>query len=148
MLASSHALPGIYLAECVSKSDEYTTAEDGGLRTILVCRATLGNVLYTDEKRPDVSELERRCGYCQETGTAECDSVLGDREVCSKTYREFVAFDDDLVYPEFIVRYRRNVPRYRRVCRFVALRGVVCLVVARNLDQFSGVLHSSVACPL
>ena len=52
---------GIYLAECVSKSDEYTE-EVAGVRTILVCRATLGRVLYTDAQRPNVGDLEQRCG--------------------------------------------------------------------------------------
>jgi len=98
---------GIYLAECVSKSDEYTK-DEGGLRTILVCRATLGRVLYTDAYRPDASFLEQGCGHQQAPGTGQYDCVLGDREKCSRTYREFVVFDDDLVYPEFIVKYRRE----------------------------------------
>jgi hypothetical protein len=34
-------------------------------------------------------------------------SVLGDREKCRKTYKEFVVFASDQVYPEFIVTYKR-----------------------------------------
>ena len=98
---------GIYLAECVSKSDEYTE-EEAGVRTMLVCRATLGRVLYTDAKRPKVGDLEKRCGYKQASGKGQYDSVLGDREKCSGTYREFIVYDDDFVYPEFIVKYRRD----------------------------------------
>ena len=98
---------GIYLAECVSKSDEYTE-EEAGVHTVLVCRATLGRVLYTDEVGPNPDDLERRCGYNQAPGKGEYDSVLGDREKCSKTFREFIVYDDDFLYPEFIVKYRRQ----------------------------------------
>ena len=98
---------GIYLAECVSKSDEYTE-EVAGVRTILVCRATLGRVLYTDAQRPHVGFLEDLCGYKQAPGKGQYDSVLGDREKCSGTYREFIVYDDDFLYPEFIVKYRRQ----------------------------------------
>jgi hypothetical protein len=34
-------------------------------------------------------------------------SLLGDREKCRKTFREFVVYDDDQVYPEFAVWYER-----------------------------------------
>ena len=57
---------------------------------------------------PEVGDLERRCGYDQAPGKGQYDSVLGDREKCSGTYREFIVFDDDLVYPEFIVKYRHE----------------------------------------
>merc|ERR1711943_15365 len=40
---------GVYLADSVSKSDEYTKENARGERCILVCRATLGYVNYTDE---------------------------------------------------------------------------------------------------
>ena len=79
-----------------------------GVRTILVCRATLGRMLYTDEKMPNVGDLERHCGYKQAQGKGHYDSVLGDREKCSGTYREFIVYDDDFVYPDFIVKYRRE----------------------------------------
>ena len=78
------------------------------MRTILVCRATLGRVLYNDALRPNVGGLERLCGYKQAPGKGQYDSVLGDREKCSGTYREFIVYDDDFVYPDFIVKYRRE----------------------------------------
>merc|ERR1712203_247498 len=40
---------GVYLAESVSKSDEYTEENDKGERALLICRATLGCVNYDDE---------------------------------------------------------------------------------------------------
>ena len=42
---------GIYLAEACSKSDEYTRDEDG-LRILLLCRTSLGRLLYNEEKYP------------------------------------------------------------------------------------------------
>merc|ERR1712224_507466 len=48
-LAGSHVGtlfgPGIYLAECCSKSDEYATPDAEGLCCILLCRTILGNML-------------------------------------------------------------------------------------------------------
>lgn len=37
---------GVYLAEAVSKSDEYTTPHSGGLRSILICLSSLGRVTW------------------------------------------------------------------------------------------------------
>jgi len=92
---------GIYLAESCSKSDEYTQQNDEGLRCMILCRATLGNVLYNDEKAPNVESLVRQC----RRGTFH--SVLGDREKTRGTFREFIVYDDDQVYPEFTMWYKR-----------------------------------------
>lgn len=35
------------------------------------------------------------------------DSVLGDREKCRGTYKEFVLFDSEDVYPEYVIEYQR-----------------------------------------
>eukprot|EP00928_Gymnodinium_smaydae_P000428 TRINITY_DN10168_c0_g2_i1.p1 TRINITY_DN10168_c0_g2~~TRINITY_DN10168_c0_g2_i1.p1 ORF type:complete len:874 (+),score=115.46 TRINITY_DN10168_c0_g2_i1:50-2671(+) len=97
---------GIYLAESSSKSDEYTKEDEGedGLRTLLLCRACLGRVNYTDAVTVDDREaLESSCakgnGY---------HSVLGDREKCRGTYREIIVYDNDQVYPAYIVHYSRE----------------------------------------
>jgi hypothetical protein len=92
---------GVYLAESVSKSDEYTKENGQGERCILVCRATLGAVSYTDEVAPDVDALVESCTK----GPYHC--VLGDREKCRGTYREIIVYDDDQVYPEYVIWYRR-----------------------------------------
>merc|ERR1712225_40701 len=52
---------GIYLAESVSKSDEYAQENARGERCILVCRAALGYVTYTDEVAPNVDMLVKSC---------------------------------------------------------------------------------------
>merc|ERR1712216_915061 len=84
------------------------TPDDDDVRPIIVCRATLGNVLYTAEKNPDRSQLERSCGYnSKDPGEYHC--IVGDREKCSGTYREFIVFNDDLVYPAYIVLYKREL---------------------------------------
>jgi hypothetical protein len=93
---------GVYLAESVSKSDEYTREDAEGLRQILICRAALGNILYVDEAFPNTEELERKCM------NEEFHSVLGDREKARGTYREFIVYDEDQVYPEFVVWYKRS----------------------------------------
>jgi|Transcript_34776 hypothetical protein len=94
---------GVYLAESVSKSDEYSREDENGLRQILICRAALGNIHYTDEPFPNTTLLETKC-----TNGEEFHSVLGDREKCRGTFREFIVFDEDQVYPEFVVWYKRE----------------------------------------
>lgn len=92
---------GIYLAECCSKSDEYTK-EQGAEHYLLLCRATLGRIYYTEERRPDTNNLENLCK------SGQFDAVLGDRVKTSNTYREYMVYDDDQVYPAYIVKYRRQ----------------------------------------
>jgi len=67
---------GVYLAESVTKSDEYTKENESGERCILVCRATLGYVNYNDEVSPNVDSLVKSCT----DGPYHC--VVGDREKC------------------------------------------------------------------
>merc|ERR1719163_2355691 len=92
---------GVYLAESVSKSDEYTKENHRGERCILVCRATLGYVNYTDEVAPNVDTLVKSCTE----GPYHC--VLGDREKCRGTYREIMVYDGHQVYPEYVIWYKR-----------------------------------------
>eukprot|EP00931_Biecheleriopsis_adriatica_P098528 TRINITY_DN72511_c0_g1_i1.p1 TRINITY_DN72511_c0_g1~~TRINITY_DN72511_c0_g1_i1.p1 ORF type:complete len:669 (+),score=115.67 TRINITY_DN72511_c0_g1_i1:53-2008(+) len=103
---------GLYFAQNPSKSDEYSSAEEDGLFTMIIARVLLGKVLYTDEVRPDVSKIESSCrplptmgGVTMRPNTYQ--SVVGDREKSRGTFKEIVVFDDDQVYPEFIVKYRR-----------------------------------------
>ena len=105
-LAGSHAGTlygrGVYFAECCSKSDEYTEQDSRGLRPIILCRVTCGLINYTDEVHPNVDDLVRSCTR----GEYHC--VLGDREKCRNTFREFIVYDNDQAYPEYIVWYRRR----------------------------------------
>merc|ERR1719502_1824085 len=93
---------GVYTAECSSKSDEYGWDDGGntypGLRALLVCRCFVGTP-YVVEKAGDHTTEARNLNY---------HSVVGDRESKVKTYREFITFDEKLIYPEYTVIYRRQ----------------------------------------
>ncbi len=69
---------------------------------MLVCRVLLGRILYNDEIYPNAQECINQC--VREGGY---NSVVGDREKCRGTYREMVVYDNDLIYPEFLVWYKR-----------------------------------------
>jgi len=98
--------PGIYFAEASSKADEYAQDDKegifAGLYGMLICRVTCGNINYTDEVAPPVQGL---VDSILKTQTHHC--ILGDREKCRGTYREFIVFDQKQAYPEYVVIYRR-----------------------------------------
>lgn len=97
--------PGIYFAESSSKSDEYAKDDDDGiyqgLYASLLCRVVMGTYIYNEEHRPNTDALTHNCLQ------GDYHSVLGDREKIRGTFREFVVFDHEQAYPEFIVIYRR-----------------------------------------
>lgn len=93
---------GVYFSESTGKSDEYATEDPRGWCCMLVCRVTLGRLLYTDEEYPDTNALVRHCTR----GTYH--SVLGDREKIRSTFREMIVFDTDQAYPEFLIWYSRQ----------------------------------------
>jgi len=99
--------PGFYFAEACSKADEYSSDDkDGiykGLYAMLLCRVTCGACLYSDEVKPDSKSLLSKVGP-----RGNYHAVLGDREKARGTYREFVVYDKDQVYPEYVVIYRRS----------------------------------------
>merc|ERR1719162_1582295 len=93
---------GVYLAECVSKSDEYARDDNGGtypgLMAILMCRSLVGNP-YVVQDAGD---------YIQTAKEQGCDCVVGDRETKVGTYKEFIFFDQRQVMPEYAVIYKRQ----------------------------------------
>lgn len=92
---------GSYLAESITKADEYAKEEDG-VFTVILCRVLGGRVKLCEEREPDAEALMADCVQ----GPYDC--VLGDRRKVSGTYREFVIFDTENVYPEYILGYRRG----------------------------------------
>eukprot|EP00931_Biecheleriopsis_adriatica_P032634 TRINITY_DN19023_c1_g1_i17.p1 TRINITY_DN19023_c1_g1~~TRINITY_DN19023_c1_g1_i17.p1 ORF type:complete len:4010 (-),score=873.77 TRINITY_DN19023_c1_g1_i17:154-12183(-) len=114
---------GLYFAESCMKSDEYTKLDERGWCPLILSRVTCGRMYYCDAKRPfDITdELEAACH--RTTGEYHC--VLGDREKVRRTFREFIVFDNDQVYPEYIVWYSRKDPvlwmpgcdKCRQACR-------------------------------
>jgi len=96
---------GCYFAECSSKSDEYAKSGSGQLQNVygmLVCRVACGELFRV--LKSDLKSIEQAiaCGFY--------DGVFGDREASVGTYREYVVFTEDVIYPEFIVLYQREYP--------------------------------------
>lgn len=96
--------PGFYLAERSSKSDEYAR-EDGGInkgkRSLILCRAALGEILHASQGGGQFFEGWQKLLQIN-------DSLLGDREAVVGTYREFVVYHPNQVYPEYIIHYERD----------------------------------------
>eukprot|EP00928_Gymnodinium_smaydae_P003838 TRINITY_DN11355_c0_g2_i1.p1 TRINITY_DN11355_c0_g2~~TRINITY_DN11355_c0_g2_i1.p1 ORF type:complete len:528 (-),score=126.58 TRINITY_DN11355_c0_g2_i1:147-1673(-) len=92
---------GVYFAENASKSDEYTWPAADGNRTMLVCRVLLGRAHYVDTKETDARACEEACLR------GRCHSVVGDRKKCRGTFREFIIFDEEQAYPNYILTYRQ-----------------------------------------
>lgn len=98
---------GIYLAECVSKSDEYARDDQGGtypgLLAMLMCRSLVGNPLVVHDAGDYIADAKEQ----------GLDCVLGDRESKVGTYREFIFFDERQVLPEYAVIYKRQYDQDR-----------------------------------
>mmetsp|Transcript_69399 Transcript_69399/g.137209 ORF Transcript_69399/g.137209 Transcript_69399/m.137209 type:complete len:717 (-) Transcript_69399:122-2272(-) len=93
---------GIYLAENSTKADEYAKDDPGGFYdgvfAMLLCRVCLGKFFYTTERNEDAIKS-------YESG--EFDSTCGDRAKSVGTFREFVVYDSDQLYPEYVILYQR-----------------------------------------
>ncbi|CAE8639742.1 unnamed protein product [Polarella glacialis] len=81
------------------KADEYSQEDEDGFCYMLLCRSILGRVLHCRDVRPKADVLEE----CQASGW---DSLCGDRWAAVGTFREFVLFEPNQVYPAFILRYK------------------------------------------
>jgi hypothetical protein len=92
---------GSYLAESITKADEYAKEEDG-VFTVLLNRVLGGRVRYCEAKTPDPEALTKECVE----GSFDC--ILGDRLKVCGTYREFVVFDSEGAYPEYVINYTRR----------------------------------------
>merc|ERR1740121_863357 len=101
---------GLYFAESCMKADEYTAKDSRGRCPMLLCRVVLGRINYCDAKYPHsvADDLEAKCIGGGKGGGFH--AVLGDREKVRGTFREFVIFDNDQVYPEYLVWYSRVPP--------------------------------------
>lgn len=95
--------PGAYFAESCTKADEYTRDEPNGfydgIRAMLLCRVTMGKMYYTTKHGQEEAFDKVSNGWC--------DSVLGDLTKYRMTFREFVVYNADQVYPEYVVLYSR-----------------------------------------
>lgn len=94
---------GIYLAESCTKADEYARDEEmggyyNGVYALVLCRVCMGKMYYTNKRDPEAGD---------HTKDGTHDSTCGDRAASADTFREFVVYDSDQVYPEFLVFYAR-----------------------------------------
>jgi len=92
---------GTYFAESITKADEYSKPNEQGEHVVLLCKVLGGRVNYTDALAPHPEALVRSCVE----GPYDC--IMGDRERCRGTYREFVFYDTENLYAEYIIYYRR-----------------------------------------
>mmetsp|Transcript_9865 Transcript_9865/g.25972 ORF Transcript_9865/g.25972 Transcript_9865/m.25972 type:complete len:583 (+) Transcript_9865:189-1937(+) len=99
---------GIYLAERITKADEYAgvvpDGEDGaGLNCALVCRALGGRAHLITTNEIDKVKLRN------DVFDGPYHAIFGDRVVTlGKPYREIVMYDKDQIYPEYIIMYERR----------------------------------------
>lgn len=92
---------GTYFAESITKADEYAKPNASGEYAVILCRALGGRVNYNDEVEPNAELLTESCLE----GPYDC--IVGDREKCRGTFREFVFYDTEDLYAEYIIYYRR-----------------------------------------
>lgn len=92
---------GTYFGESITKADEYARPDSSGNCCVLLCRVAGGRVLYNDEVSPDSQLLQ------DHVLSGEFHSIVGDREKCRGTFKEYVVFDADQVYVEYALFYRR-----------------------------------------
>lgn len=85
--------PGIYMADAVTKSDEYTEPDPTGLRTMILCRCTMGRAIKQFEGGRECMKACHAGGF---------HSVKGLR-----AYNEYIVYDENQVYAEYIIWYRR-----------------------------------------
>lgn len=114
---------GIYFGENSSKSDEYCIADKNGTFYMLLVRVILGrNTLFLnafqDRNHDDPCLLSNNNidHNCSTSGTNcsdnKADSLISPTtkthpNAYLKKYREFVVYDDDQIYPEFLIEYTR-----------------------------------------
>lgn len=92
---------GLYFAESCTKADEYARDDTGhysDVRALLLCRVCMGRIHYTTEPEPDA---------LQKFLDGERDSTLADLAASRNTFREFVVYDAQQVYPEYVLLYKR-----------------------------------------
>merc|ERR1719272_514396 len=94
---------GAYLGESITKADEYAKDEPGGyydgVFAALLCRTCMGKLYYTTKRDEEAGDKVIKGD--------NFDSTCGDRSKTAGTFRELVVYDNDQLYPEYIVFYQR-----------------------------------------
>lgn len=96
---------GTYFAAQACKSVQYSP-EEGGLRTMIVSRVTVGDPHFADKVDKEMRRPPVRAGTQR-----PCDSVIAKPGVMPghhkgrQAHQEVVVFEKTQAYPEFLVRY-------------------------------------------
>ncbi|XP_059172882.1 uncharacterized protein LOC131953627 [Physella acuta] len=118
-VGGSHCMlgKGIYTAEMVTKSDQYTDSQTsrGQDGVLLLMRVLLGDVYVISRNSPYITGPEKLtrppCVQCQKDRCSCPNQVLYDSVMLDggAQFREFVVYDRDQCYPEYVIKYRRIV---------------------------------------
>jgi hypothetical protein len=95
---------GHYFGEFASKCDKYVDPGPSGSKSVLLCKVILGRSSYTTDFHAKVPR-----GY---------HSLIGDQRD-AKTFdphREFVVYQDRLIYPCYIIEYTREHSEAMTAC--------------------------------
>ena len=95
---------GTYFGENSSKSDEYTG--DATELTMILARVCLGlfhgrKEGYKGKMAPCVNNCQGACDHYR------CDSLVCGTGGAVHRHREFVVFDNTLMFPQFLIKYKR-----------------------------------------
>uniref|UniRef100_A0A0B7BK96 Poly [ADP-ribose] polymerase n=2 Tax=Arion vulgaris TaxID=1028688 RepID=A0A0B7BK96_9EUPU len=95
---------GVYFAEQFTKADQYTDQKcdrdpTGTELTVLLCKVLLGDFLECTKK------YAKKWKTLPFNGDYRYDSVLGSGR--KMLFREFVVYDGEQCYPEYIITYKR-----------------------------------------
>ncbi|XP_061184897.1 uncharacterized protein LOC133192906 [Saccostrea echinata] len=102
---------GIYCAESSTKADQYADDKDkrGQKGKMFLMRLLLGHMFLTER---DKKYKQPPCYNCYKDDCAEAnhvrfDSVVGVKQQSGGLFREFVVYDKDQCYPEYLITYTR-----------------------------------------
>jgi hypothetical protein len=96
---------GVYFAEHCSKSDQYCTPDTNGEYSIFLCRVLLGRQIH---HTPANMSQQRRPPEIPHANSRVYDSVVGKSNASNSAYREFIVYDRNQCYPEFLIKYKRQ----------------------------------------
>jgi len=88
---------GAYFADTAHRSDTYARTNEDGTKIMLLCRVALGNIktLPEGQDREASARLSRDSVHNSLVGTTSCG-------------REFVIWDVDQIYPEYMLFYTKS----------------------------------------
>nr|CAG4718951.1 unnamed protein product [Naegleria fowleri] len=98
---------GIYFAEYCSKSDQYCTPDSNNDYSMFFSRVVLGRQIYNAGASSNLGN-QRRPPQIPNTNGRVYDSVIGRSNASSGSYAEFIVYDKNQCYPEFLIKYKRQ----------------------------------------